>query len=104
LERAGETNSGRPVSSSRADAEKKTKLTKGARWSVHLKHEGVSGASSWRDGDGSEGEDWEEGGAREAHRSGGDRRRGRRAAVGVLLGHVQQAASWKGVGNGGAPP
>jgi hypothetical protein len=61
-------NTGRPVSSSRADAEKKTKLTKGARWSVHLKHEGVSGASSWRD--------W----------TGARARTGRRAALGELTG------------------
>jgi hypothetical protein len=35
---------------------------------------------------------------------GGKRRRGCRAAAEGLLGHLQQAASRQGVGNGGAPP
>jgi hypothetical protein len=42
--------------------------------------------------DGNEGEDWEEGGDGEAHRSGGNRRRECRAAAGVLLGHFPQVA------------
>jgi hypothetical protein len=45
---------------------------------------------------GTEGEGWEEGGARRTHQGGGDRRRGHRAAAGVLLGHLQPAASRKG--------